>query len=117
MHKKSFTLLEVLFVLCIASISLFFLVNTFSRMASALSTIKNYTKAMFLTEEEFFNISQKNLDSYKGQEHLIGEGFSVKEQISKIGNDDIFSVAIHILWGQGKIKKKFSTLSYVREKK
>ena len=116
MYKKSFTLLEVLFVLSIASLSLFFIVKSFSRMVTAFDAIRGYTKAMFLVQEVFFNVSQRELKNYKGSKDFIRDGFFVKEEIKKIDDKDIFSVAIHIVWNEGKVKKKLSAFSYVREK-
>jgi len=117
-RRKIFILLEVLFVLSIISVFSLFIVRSFSSIVSSLSTIKNYTQALFLIQREVFNLSQselKNLEE-KGKLREPFHRFFWVREVKRATEENIFKVRASLEWKEGLRKKEFTIFTYLKER-
>ena len=106
-RNKSFTLLEAVFVLTIVSISLLTLIKSFSLIAQADSTIKDYTQAMFLLKSKLCELKIKGFGNSR-KEGRFNTPFDKfywhlnREDLSA----DTAKVDLSVFWGRGSRERK-----------
>lgn len=109
-EQSGFLLIEVLVAISILAFGLVYISRALTSCLNALGQIANYTRAIVLAEERFFEcrIRQSESGSFPGE-----QSFSYALRISDMGNLGLKGLDIQVNWKEGKRPGNFRIVGYL----
>ncbi|MCP4650985.1 MAG: type II secretion system protein [PVC group bacterium] len=116
MKRSGFTLLELMLALSIVSISLVVVINSFSIIVRAKTSVANHTKAMFLAEQKLFDLKIEKKEERKTEGIFDAplDNFHWLVETESALFEGLEKISLSVSWKEHNHNKKIRTTTYLK---
>ena len=114
--NKGFLLFEVVIAIVILSVGITFVLRSFNSAITAVKGLQGYTIAMFLLEQEMFELEKKGIKVLGREGKFDGEYSEFSWELDSVPLEDapLDKVDLHIMWNTANSTRKFSATTFLK---